>query len=141
MNLLQEPLNFRVSSEALRLLLEDVVGPHAAQSEIPDALLVLGAVSRRVEVVRPGVALLLQQFDQEEHRLEILAAEAEILVIAWPFLIIEINMEQLACLKCLCHSMHKVETCHQLVCRFGIETHHLWMVKCVDEAKHVPNGG
>lgn len=73
--------------------------------------------------------------------MKILAAEAEILVIAWPFLIIEINMEQLTCLKGLRYSMHKVETCHQLVCHFGIKTHHLGMVKRVDEAKHVPDGG
>src|SRR5690348_2774245 len=117
-NFLQESLNFRVGVEAPGLLLEHAVGAHAAQSEIPDALLVFSAVRVRIEVARPNVALFFQQFDQEEHRLEILAAEAEILVIAWPFLIIEVNMEELASLKDLCYAMHKVEPRHELVCHF-----------------------
>ena len=52
-----------------RLVLEDQVGPHAAAGEVPDALVVLGAVGVRVEVARAVVADVLEQLHQEERRL------------------------------------------------------------------------
>ena len=50
-------------------------------------------------------------------------------------------MEQLSCIKCLRHSMHKVQSCHQIVRHFGIKANHLRMIKRVDEAEHMADGG
>src|SRR2546421_8671579 len=37
--------------------------------------------------------------------------------------------------------MHKVQSCHQVVRHFGIKANHLRMIKRVDEAEHMADGG
>ena len=66
----EQRLNRRVSAEPLRLLLEDQIAAHAAAREIPDALLVLGAIGMRIEMSRAVVARLLEQLDEEEERFD-----------------------------------------------------------------------
>src|SRR5579875_4025653 len=53
---LQKGLDFGVGVEALDFGLEHIVGAHAAQGEVPYALLVLSTVGVRVEVAWPVVA-------------------------------------------------------------------------------------
>ena len=52
------------------------------RGEVPHAVGVLVAVRVGVEVPRPGVARALEQPDEQEGLLEVLGAEAEVLVVA-----------------------------------------------------------
>ena len=62
----EQLLDFGIGIEAARLFLEHVVGAHAAESEIPDALLIFSAVGVRVEVAWSVVATIFEQAHQEE---------------------------------------------------------------------------
>src|SRR5687768_3792075 len=62
----------RVGVELAHLLFQDEVGAHAALCELPDAVLVLGAVGVGVEVARAVVAVVLEELDQEEGALGVL---------------------------------------------------------------------
>ena len=62
--------------EARDLVLEDQVGPHAVVGEVPDSLLVLGAVGVAVEVAHAVPARVLEQLDREEGAFLVLAGEA-----------------------------------------------------------------
>src|SRR5450755_2278084 len=139
-DLLQQLLDLRIGVEAARLLLEYIVRAHTAEREVPYSLLILSAVGVRVEVAWTIVASVLQQPDQEEQVLNVLAAEAQILVETRPLLIVEINVEEFACFERLGHAMHKVEARHILVRDLGIESDHVGMIERVDEGEHVPDG-
>src|SRR5579883_1997849 len=98
-DLAEQRLDFGIGVKAAGLLLENVICAHTASGEIPHALLILGAIGVGVKVARTVVALLLQQFDQEKHTLDILAAETQVLVEARPLLIVQIDMEEFSSLQ------------------------------------------
>ena len=81
------------------LSFEDQVRAHAAAREVPDAVGVLGAVRVRVEMPRAVVAGLFEQLDDEEQRLDRLGSEPQILIEAPEFLVVQIDVEQLAGLE------------------------------------------
>src|SRR5579875_1216957 len=108
----QKPLDLRVSVEALHFRLEHIIGAHAAQGEVPHALFVLGAVGVSVEVVRAIVVLIFQQLDEEEHALDVLGSKADVLVEARPALVVEVDVEELARVQRLRHSMDEIQACH-----------------------------
>ena len=67
-----------------------------SRGEVPHALGVLVAVGVGVEVPRAVVAGLLEQLDQEEGVLDVLRAEAQVLVVAADLLAVEVDVEELA---------------------------------------------
>src|SRR5690606_28246437 len=76
---LDDGLDLGVRVPAPGLLLHDQVSAHAAARELLHTLVVLGAIGVRVEVTRPVVAHVLEELHQEERRLQVGGAEAEIL--------------------------------------------------------------
>jgi len=76
---------------------EDLVIADAAASERRvDVDVVLAAIRARIEMARPVIARALEQPHRQERFLEVLRAEAEVLVEARPILGVEINVKQLA---------------------------------------------
>ena len=128
------------SPELPRLVLEDQVGPHAAAGEVPDPVVVLGAVGVRVEVPRAVVAGFLEQLDQEEQRLDRLGAEAEILIEPPGLLIVQVDVEQLAGLDRLRDDVEEVQAGHLLVRHLRVDADHLRVRERRDEAQ-VGGGG
>src|SRR5215813_14093981 len=92
----EQRLYLFIFAESPGLLFKDQVVSHAAGREIPDAFLVFTAISVGVEMARSFVAFLFEHLDQEEEVLDPLGAESEVLIEARPFLIIQIDMEELA---------------------------------------------
>ena len=85
-----------VARELAGALGEDQVRAHAAARELAHAAGVLDPQRVRVEVPRPVVAGLLEQADEQEHLLEVLLPEAEVLVVAADPLRVEVDVEELA---------------------------------------------
>ena len=50
----------------------------------------------RIEVPTARIAVVFQQLDEEEGRLDVRGAEAEVLVVAPELLVVEVDMEELA---------------------------------------------
>src|SRR5581483_720233 len=130
-----------VSIETLDFGLEHVIGAHTAKREIPHPLLILRAVGMGIEVKRPRVPLLHKELHQEEHRLDTLAAKAQILVVARSFLIVEVNIEKFAHFQYLGHPMDKIESGHVFMGNLWIEANHIRMIEGVDKGKHMPDSG
>src|SRR5579884_520863 len=139
-DLFDELLDLGILLEAVDFSFEHVVGAHAAEGEVPDALLIFGAVGVGVEVVRAIVMLLFEQFDEEEHAFDVLGPKADVLVVTRTALVVQVNVEELARVERLRYGMHEIETGHVLVRHLWIDAHHLWMVQRVDEGEHVADG-
>src|SRR5579883_588528 len=139
-DLLEQLLDFGVLLEVLHFGFEHIVGAHAAEGEVPDALLIFGAVGMGIEVVRAVIVLLFQQFDEEEHALDVLCPKADVLVKARAALIVQVDVEELARVERLCDGVDEIETGHVFVRHLWIDTNHLWMVQRVDEGEHVADG-
>src|SRR5436309_6814573 len=71
--------NLGVLAPLPRALLQDQIRSHAAAREVEDAGVVLRTIRVRVEMPRAVVADLLQELHEEERRLHVRRAEAEIL--------------------------------------------------------------
>ncbi len=82
------------------------------------------------------ISHFLQEFDQEKCLLDVLRAKAQILVVAGVVLVIEIDVEQLACFPGLCYGMQEIDACHMFVSHLRIHSHHLGVVKRLDEGQH-----
>ena len=80
---------------------------------------------------------VLEQLDQEEGALLILAGEAQVLVVAAGLLAVQIDVEQLARLERLADAVREVEAGHLLVRDLGVEADHLGVIERVDEGQHV----
>src|SRR6266700_6918202 len=76
-DLLEECLDLWIGVKVFGFDFEHVIGAHAAQREVPHALFILCTVGMGIEMARTGVAAILQQLDQEEQILDVLAAETE----------------------------------------------------------------
>ena len=63
---LAERLDFLVGIETLGFVLQDHVGADAAFGEFADAVVIFGAVGVGVEVEGAGVAVVVEEFDEEE---------------------------------------------------------------------------
>ena len=111
-----------------RLFLEDQVRAHASAGEFFYSSIVLGAVSVSVKVPRPFVFHILEKLHEPERRFKAYRAKSQVLIIPARHLIIEVDMEEFACLPSLRDSMQKVEPCHLLVCKLGIDTHHVGVI-------------
>jgi hypothetical protein len=133
----EERPDLRVGVEQRDLLLEDEIRAHAPGGEIPHALLILGAIGVAVEVPHPGPLRILEQLDEEEGGLRILAAETMILVVPAGLLRVEVDVEQLTRLERLGHAVREVEPRHRVVRDFGVEADHLRVVERVDEGERV----
>jgi len=92
-----------------------------------------------VEVPRAVVADVLQKLDQEEGLLDVVAAEAEVLVVAPQVLVVEVDVEQLARVPRLCHRVREIQPRHVLVRHLRVHTDHLRVVQRLDERQHVPD--
>ena len=88
-----------------------------------------------------AVAALLEQLDHEEGRLEVLGAEAQVLIEAAHLLVVEVDVEQLSGVDGLRHPMHEGEAGHGLVGELGVDPHHLGVVEGGDKAEHRADGG
>ena len=76
-----------------------------------------------------------------EGLLEVLGAEAEVLVIAADPLAVEVDVEQLARPQRLPHPVREREPGHRLVRHLGVDAHHLGAVQHGDEVQCVAHGG
>src|SRR5881628_1122557 len=71
----QELLDLRIGVETLDPFPQDEVRAHASGGEVPDAVLVLGAVGVAVEVPHPRPVRVLEQLHEEECALRVVAPE------------------------------------------------------------------
>src|SRR5580704_13840443 len=94
---LKQRLNLRIPIPARGLFLEDQIGSHAAAREILDAAIVFGSIGVGIEVSGTLVSHVFKKFNQPERGLRIRGAKAEVLVITSGHLVVEIDVEQLAC--------------------------------------------
>ena len=115
--------------------LQNQVGPHAADRELLHPSVVLGAIGVGVEVTRAGVADILQELHQEERRLRVGRAEAEVLVVAAERLVVQVDVKQLAGLPRLRHRVREVEARHLLVGHFGVHADHLGVIQRRNKAR------
>ena len=127
--------------EMAGLLGQRGVGADAAAGEVPHARLVLVAVGMGVEVAGPVVPGELEQAHEMEGLLEVLGAEAEVLVIAADPLAVEVDVEQLARPQRLPDAMHERQPGHRLVRHLGVDAHHLGAVQHRDEVQRMAHGG
>ena len=104
-----------------RALGQRAVGAHAAGGEVPDAGRILAAVGVGVEVERPRVARPLEQADEVEGLLEVLGAEAVVLVEAADPLPVEVDVEELARPQRLPDAVQERQSRHRLVGDLGVD--------------------
>ena len=102
-------LNLGVGVKARDLLLEDEVRAHAVVREVPDALLVFGAVGVAVEVAHARPLGVFEQLHQEEGALLVFAGEAQVLVVAAGLLAVQVDVEELARFERLADAVREVE--------------------------------
>src|SRR5690349_901930 len=89
----KQTLDFLVGVEACDLVLEDEVGAHASACEVPHTGLVFGSIRVTVEVSHARPARVLEQLDEEERPLGVLAAEPEVLVEAAGLLRVQVDVK------------------------------------------------
>src|SRR3954464_1378230 len=133
----RERLDLRIGIELRDLLLEDEIGAHAAGREVPDPLLIFRAVRVAVEVPHAGPLRVLEQLDEEERGLRILAAEAMVLIVAAGLLRVEIDVEELPRLERLRDTVRELEAGHGIVRDLGIQADHLRMIERIDDRQRV----
>ena len=90
-----------------------------------------------VKVPRAVVAYVFQELDQKERLLDVVAAEAEVLIVASQILIVEVDVEKLARVPRLRHRMREVQAGHVLVRHLRIHADHFRVVERLDEGQHV----
>ena len=136
-----ERLNLGIRIPLAGAFLQYEIRPHAPAGEILDAFVIFGPVSVGVEMPRPVVADILQEFDQPECAFDVGRPESEILVVASRHLIVEIDVEQLAGLPGLGDGMQEVQPGHLLVRDFRIDADQLRMRERRDESEVGAGGG
>ena len=78
---------------------------------------------------RAVVFVVFQQLHEEKRVLEVGLAEAEILVVSAKFLVVQVDVKQLAHLDRLRDMMDEIQPGHVLVGDFGIHAAHLGMIQ------------
>ena len=136
----EQLLDFGIGVELRDFFLEDQVGPHAARGKVPDPGFIFGAVGVAIEVPHAGPLGILEELDEEERALGIVAAESQILVVAPNLLAVEIDVEQLPGLERLGDGVREIEARHPFVRDFRIDAHHVRMIQRINEREHVPGG-
>src|SRR5262245_34949588 len=131
----EQRLNLFILAELPGLLFEDQVISHATGGEIPDALFVLAAIGVRVEMPRAFVALLFEHLDQEEEVLDALGTEAKVLIEARAFLVVQVDVEELARFERLRDHVVEVQARHLLVTDLRVDADHFMMIERVDETQ------
>jgi hypothetical protein len=91
----------------------------------------------RVEVARPGVARALEQPHEQELLLEVLGAEAEVLVVAADPLRVEVDVEELAGPQRLADRVVEGQPGHRLVRHLRVDADHLGPLERRDEVQGV----
>src|SRR5713226_10344162 len=135
MDFRQECLNLCILIELTRLIFEYQIISHTARREFPYAGFIFAAISMRVEMTGPFIPGVFQQFDQEEEILDRLRTEAQVLIEARTFLIVEIDMKELASFDCLSNHVIEIETGHLLMPDFRIDANHVRMIERRDKAE------
>jgi hypothetical protein len=79
----------------------------------------------RVEVPRARVTDILEELHEEERRLGVRRAEAEVLVVAARRLIVQVDVEELPGLPRLRDRVREVEARHLLVRHLGVHADHV----------------
>src|SRR5262245_10142552 len=131
----EQRLNLFILAELPGLLFEDQVISHATGGEIPDALFVLAAIGVRVEMPRAFVALLFEHLDQEEEVLDALGTEAKVLIEARAFLVVQVDVEELAGFERLRDYVVEVQARHLLVADLRVDADHFRVIERVDETQ------
>src|ERR1051326_1517550 len=134
-NVLQERLNRLIRIPPRSLVFENQISLHAATGKVLHTVIVLSPVSMSIKVPRPGVPHILQIFNEEKRRLQIVGPKPQILVISPKRLIIQINVKKLPSFPSLSHTMSEIQTGHVLVSHFRIHTNHLRMIECRNQYK------
>ena len=89
---------------------------------------------------RAGVARALEQAHEQEGLLEVLGAEAEVLVVAADALRVEVDVEELARPQRLADRVVERQARHRLVRDLGVHADHLGVLERLDEVQRVADG-
>ena len=127
----------RIGAEGRRLRPQDEVVAHARGGRDPYAVEVLGAWRLEVEVPGAVVAAVLQCVDRPECTPGVAGAESQILVVPWPVLAVQVDMEQLAVPERLRQSVGEVQAGHLLVAHLRVEAHQIGVFQLVDERERM----
>src|SRR6266508_5974181 len=92
MDLCKQCLNLSIFRKLPTLLFENQIISHAAGGKFPHAGFIFTAISMGVEMARTFIRLL-KQFHQKEKVLDRLRTEAQILIEARTFLIVQVDMK------------------------------------------------
>src|SRR5262245_35178248 len=82
---------------------------------------------------RAFVALLFKHLDQEEVVLDALGTEAKVLIEARAFLVVQVDVEELAGFERLRDYVIEVQARHLLVADLRVDADHFWVIERVDE--------
>src|SRR5262249_33406215 len=90
-------------------ILQNQVSAHTSAGKFFYSIIVLCAVGMSVEMARPVVPDVLEEFDKPECGARIIRAEPEVLIVAAGELVVQVNVEELAGFPGLGHSVSHVQ--------------------------------
>ena len=138
MNFLEQSLNLLVFVILPHFGFHDLESPHVAVHEMPR----IGFAPVRMRVKADGALIFMieEQFRGKKSFLQIIAAEAQVLIEAQRFLAVEVNIQELAGVDGLSEFMIGIQAGHLDVGGFRIDAAHVGMIERSDERQDAAHG-